>query len=332
MLEVLNSPEIQRLSLVIGALLAVQYKDRYGVIPGGIIIPGFLIAQFLYSPIWCFTLIALTFPIGWSYQHILHRPDYKRRTPMYILAVLSLVITSLIALAFIHLGWFSPSLDTLSGMLIPAILSYTCTRQKAGKVFKGTILVTLLTAAIVFLIYAVSTYGFNLNLDLIRPFEQGKDTLELKYPLFQFGCTLLAGYLIYRIWNVRSGGYMITPIVAGLLIQPFSALMFLLGCGLTYGLTRMICELTLTIGLKRYVLALWISTIFVWVSEIALIRLDSTVLPFQGSDTFAIIAIMSYANDAILYAKKNIFIYMAITLIMALITLLISHLLARIFI
>lgn len=330
--EALNSPEIHRLSLVIGAFLAVKYKDRYGVIPGGIIIPGCLITLFLSAPIWCLTLIALTFPIFWIYQRFLNRADYKRRTPMYILSVLSLASTCLIALIYTQLGWLSLSLDNLLGMLIPAIISYTCTRQKMGKVLQGILFVTLLTAAIVLLIYTIGTYGLNLNFDLIRPFEQGKDTLELAYPVFQFGWALIAGYLIYHFRDVRSGGYMITPIAAGLLTQPLSAVMFLLGCGLTYGLTRGICELTLTIGLKRYVLALFISTIFVWVSEIAFMQLDSTVLPFQGSDTFVIVAIMSYANDGILYAKKNIFITMAIAICIAFITLLFSHFLSSIFI
>ncbi len=332
MLDVLNSFEISRLSLVIGAFIAVKYKDNYGVIPGGIIIPGFLITLFLISPIWCLTLIALTFPVYWIYNRWLNRTDYKRRTPMYILSVLSLAIASLTAMVYVQIGWLSLSLDALSGMLVPAIISYTCIRQKMVKVLKGTILVTLLTAAIVLIVYTVGTYSLNLNFDMLQPFYQGKDSFDLKYPLLQFYSALIAGYLVYRFKDVRSGGYMITPIAAVLLINPLSAFMFLLGCFATYSLTRLICQSTLTIGLKRYVLTLFISTLFVWLTEILFIQFDSTVLPFRGSNTFVIIAMMSYANDGILYAKKHVFIYMAIMLFIALINLLISHFISNILI
>lgn len=332
MLDVLNSPEIHRLSLVIGAFIAVNYKEKYGVIPSGIIIPGFLITLFLISPIWCLTLIALTFPVFWVYKRFLNRTDYKLRTPMYILSVLSLAIASLTAFVYVQFGWLSLSLDTLSGGLVPAIISYTCIRQKMVEVLKGTALVTVLTTAIIFMVYAVGTYGLNLNFDTIQPFYQGKDTFELKYSLLQFYSALITGYLIYRFMDVRSGGYMITPIAASLLINPLSAAMFLLGCFVTYGLTQVIYQLTLIIGLKRYVLALFISTVFVWFTEIIFIQLDSTVMPFRGSNTFVIIAMMSYANDAILYAKKNVYVFMTITLGIALVTLLISHILSNVFI
>jgi hypothetical protein len=181
MLNVLNSPEIHRLSLLIGAFLAVKYKDRYGVIPGGIIIPGFLITLFLTSPIWCLTLIALTFPVFWIYKCFLNRTDYKRRTPMYILSVLSLAIASLTAMIYVEFGWVSLSLDTLLGGLVPAIISYTCTRQKMLKVLKGTALVTGLTAAIVLMIYIVGAQSLNLH-NTLQPFEQGKDTSILQCP------------------------------------------------------------------------------------------------------------------------------------------------------
>lgn len=98
MLESFNSPEVCRLSLAIGAFVAVKYKDNYGIIPGGIIVPGFIIALWLISPLWCATVVALAFPVYWLYQKFLARTGYKRRTPMYLLATLSLAIANLVAL------------------------------------------------------------------------------------------------------------------------------------------------------------------------------------------------------------------------------------------
>jgi hypothetical protein len=131
MFESLNSPEIDRLALAIGAFVAVQYKDKYGVIPGGIIVPGFIIILFLKSPLWCLTVLLLSFPIYYIYKSFLERTDFKRRTPMYILAALSLTISNLIAFIYIQLEWLTLSLDDLSGTLLPAVITFTFTNLAA---------------------------------------------------------------------------------------------------------------------------------------------------------------------------------------------------------
>ncbi|MBD2014354.1 hypothetical protein H6F96_10260 [Microcoleus sp. FACHB-53] len=68
MFELPNTPEIHRLALNIGAFVAIAYKDRYGVIPGGVIVPGFIIVLFLLSPIWCITSLALSFAVYFIYS------------------------------------------------------------------------------------------------------------------------------------------------------------------------------------------------------------------------------------------------------------------------
>lgn len=325
MLESLTSPEICRLALVIGAFVAVKYKDKYGVIPGGIVVPGFIITLFLISPIWCLTVIALAFLVYWVYQKFFARTGYKRRTPMYLLATLSLAIANLVALIYIQMGWLSFSLDSLSGTLLPAVIAFTFTKQKMVRVVKGIVITTLITAIIVGTIYGIGSTYFHLDFDLLRPIYAGKEILQIKYPLFQFYLALAVGYIIYRSQDVRSGGYMIAPVAVALLTQPISAVAFLLGCFTVYWLTKIICQFTFLIGLKRYALVLVISTIFVWLIELLFARLDSTILPFQGSNIFVIIAMMSYINDYILYTDKKIGNCFAISIMAAFIVALISN-------
>ena len=332
MLESLKSPEICRLSLAIGAFVAVKYKDNYGIIPGGIIVPGFIIALMLISPLWCGTVVALAFPVYWLYQKFLARTGYKRRTPMYLLATLSLAIANLVALIYIQLGWFVPSLDNLSGTMLPAVIAFTFTKQKPSKVVRGIVFTTLITAAIVVAIYGIASTYLNLNFDTLRPIYAGKATLQIKYPLVQFYVALAVGYFIYRSQDVRSGGYMVAPVAAALLIQPVSAIAFLLGCVLVYLLTQKICQFTLLIGLKRYALVLLLSTSYIWLIELLFIYFDSTILPFQGSNLFAIIAMLSCVNDRILYANKNIEFCILITLITSLFSIFIAELAAIVFI
>ena len=317
MLTSLNTPEIYRLALIMGAFVSIQYKEKYGVIPGGIMVPGFLIVLFLVSPIWCLTALVLSFPVYSIYKRFLEQTSYKRRTPMYILGSLSLAIANLVEFIYIHLGLLSPSIDNIYGTLIPGIVAFNFLKQKRDKVFKGIIITTLLTALILSLIYLIFSRFLQVDFNTLQPLSSGLESLDLKLPLLQFYLTMAVGYLIYRFRDIRSGGYLVAPVVASMLTQPVSAVMFLLGCFVVYFATKLICELTLIVGLKRYTLVLFLTTAYVWGVELLVAHLDPTILPFQGSYFFVILAMLSYVNDAILYAHKNVFPYLILTVIIS---------------
>jgi hypothetical protein len=328
-MESLNTQELQRLALLVGAIVAANYKNIYGVTPGGIIVPGVLIVLFLISPIWCLTVIALSFLVHWLYQQFLKKPDYKRRTPMYVLSALSLGIAHPLSLAYSELGLMTPTLDSFSGALVPAILAYTWTRQKVKLVSQAILTTTLISVAILVLIYLTGTTFLGLEFDTIEDMVRGKSTLGLRYPLIQLYVMLGVGYWIYRRANIRSGGYVIAPAAAALLVNPVSAVLFLMGCVVVYFATKAICEATLTVGLNRYALALCLSTIFVWGVELILLELDSTILPFQGSSVLVIIAMLSFVNDSILYGHKNVYTYMGASLLIAIALAFVSEAVAR---
>ncbi|MGK7873665.1 MAG: poly-gamma-glutamate biosynthesis protein PgsC/CapC [Xenococcaceae cyanobacterium] len=332
MFESLNTTEITRLALVIGAFVALTYRNKYGVIPGGVIVPGLIIILFLISPIWCLTILALSFLVYFIYDYFLKKADYKRRTPMYILSALSLTIVYLLAPLYIQLGWLEPYLDSLSGGLMPAIIAFTWTKQKMSKVIKGILVTTAFTAIILTIIYIIGFYFLKLDFDTIRPVYAGKEYIAFQYPLIQFYIVLAIGYLIYRHKNIRSGGYLVAPAAALLMIHPLSAVLFIIGCFLIYYLTQLICKLSLTIGLNRYGLALFLSAMYTWSIEMLFLHLDTTILPFQGSNILAIIVMMSYVNDAILYQKNGGLRYMALLLILAIISLQMMDFFSKVFI
>ena len=317
MFEDLNTPEIHRLALLIGTFAAIGYKNITGVNPGGVIVPGFIIILFLTSPIWCISILALSFFVYFIYKRYFDQTGYKRRTPMYIMSTISLAIANLVALSYIQFGWLAPSLDNLYGTLLPAVIAFTFTKQKIDKVVQGIAIATLITTVALALVYLIGSNLFNIDFDTLRPLYAGKETLEFKFPIIQFYVAIAVGYVFYRYKDVRSGGYMVAPVAAALLIYPLSAVIFLLGCLIVYFIAKQICALTLIVGLNRYALALFLSTMFVWSVEVIFLNLDSTILPFKGSNIFVIIAIMSYANDGILYAKNNVLVYMMATIIVA---------------
>ena len=325
MFELPNTPEIHRLALTIGAFVAIAYRDRYGVIPGGVIVPGFIITLFLLSPIWCITSLALSFSVYFIYKRFLQQTSYKRRTPMYILAFLSLAIANSVAIIYIKLGWLYPSLDSLSGTLLPAVIAFTLTKQKLNKVIRAIVFTTLVTLAILIIIYLIGSSLFQIDFDTLRAYYPTQEILRFDYHLFQFYVALGVGYLIYRFKDVRSGGYMVAPVAAALLVKPISGVLFLIGCITVYLVVQTLCQFTLLIGLKRYAVALFFSTLFIWVTELIFINLGFNILPFQGGNLFVIVAMMSYVNDSILYANKKVIIYMILTISTALIIFFVAH-------
>ncbi len=317
MLELLNTPEIQRIALIVGAIVAIYYKNTYNITPGGIIIPGVSIVLFLMSPIWYLTVILLSFLVYWIYNRFLKKANYKRRTPMYVLSALSIGMAHPIWIAYSQLGFLDPTLDSLSGSLFPGIIAFTCTRQKIGAVFRGLLITTAITGTIVVAIYAIGNNILGLEFNTLQEVFRGKERLRIEFPLIQFYVVLAIGYWFYRRAQIRPGGYIVAPAAAELLIEPVSAVIFLTGCFVVYFTTKAICEASLSVGLNRYSLALCLSTIFVWGTELIVIHIDSTILLFQGSSFLSIIAMLSYVNDGILYGHKNVYLYMIASIAIA---------------
>lgn len=311
----INTPEIQRLSLIIGAFAAVEYKDQKGVIPGGMIVPGFLVILAMISPLWLLADLACAYLIHQLYTRFLQRIDYKRRTPMYILALLSLAITYPVALLYMHLGLLPSSLDSLSGTMIPAVIAFTFTRQGVARVSRAMAITSLATAVITALVVGLGSALLKINFNTINAYYQDSTSLHFQARVIQFALCLLIGFAIYRRTEMRTGGYMVAPIAAGLLLQPLSATVFLLGCCLVYLAMRVLSRFSLVIGLRRYVIGLLYSIAYVWGVELLFIQLGSQQLPFQGNHLFVIIAIMSYANDCILHPPLKVMGWMLLLIL-----------------
>lgn len=321
----LNTPEIQRLVLSIGSCCALAYKDRFGIIPGGIIVPGFLLILLLLSPLWAMAAVLLSFIIYFIYRNWLDRVDYKRRTQMYILATLSVLLSYPVALAYMAAGILPTSIDSLSGTLIPGVIALNFNRQGVIPVGRAIVIATLVTACLAAVILVIGVTIFQLDFDALRPYYPSYGVVRFHGRVLLFLISLVTGFLIYRRTHLRAGGYMVAPIAAALLLQPLSALMFGIGCILVYFIIALLARWSLIIGLKRYVLALLYSMAYVWGMEIAFIHLGFTSLPFQGNHLLVIIAMMSYANDCILYDARRVLPWIILLLLVVVVALLITR-------
>jgi Capsule biosynthesis CapC len=304
MFESLNTSEITRLALLIGAYSALHYKTTEGVIPGGIIVPGLMVVTLIFSPIWGMSLIGLAFVLYAFYERYLKQSS-KPRTPMYILAMMSLVLAYPIAILYDNLGWMRFSEDGLTGSLLPAIIAFSWTKQDRFKVLKGIGITTLFTGGMVATIYWVGWSWLDLDFNIVHPAYADRVDIEFNYPLVQLGLILLLGYWIYQKSSVRSGGYIVLPAAAALLMEPVSAITFSVGCLFVGGLSWLICRYSLIIGLNRYGLVLFLSVVYVWGVELLLLILNPTVVPFRGLNLLVVIAMITLVNDSLLYWKKG---------------------------
>lgn len=325
---ILNTPEIQRLSLIIGAFAAVHYKDSKGVIPGGMIVPGFLVILGFLSPLWLLAVLGCAYLIYAIYTRFLKRIDYKRRTPMYVLALLSLIITYPVALVFMELGILPSSLDSLSGTMIPAVIATTFTRQGLARVSRAMLITSLTTALLTGLIVIVGSTYLGMDFNVLNAYYQDVKSLHFQARVIQFILCLLVSFAIYRHTEMRAGGYMVAPIAAGLLLQPLSAVVFVGGCLLVYLAMRLLSRFSLVIGLRRYVIGLLYSIAYVWGMELLFIQLGSQQLPFQGNHLFVIIAIMSYANDCILHRPAKVMGWMLLLIVVMMLCLMATQTIA----
>jgi hypothetical protein len=327
----LSTPEIQRLSMAVGALTAMAWKDRQGVIPGGIVVPGFLVNALLLSAPWCLAILLLSVTTQAIYRRWLERVDHQRRQPMYILGILSLLLSTPIAWLLIQAGLLPSALDSITGTFLPGVIAFNVHRQGVKRVMGGVVAVTAITALITGLLVWIGATLLQLDFDQLNRYYLHVENLRLRAQLPQFLVAMLVGSLLYRRTGMRPGGYMVAPIAAALLLEPLSAGLFVMGClGVETGI-RSLMHHSLIIGLQRYVAALLLSIGYVWGMELIFIQLGMEALPFQGNHLLVIIAILSYANDAVLEGVWRVLPWMMVMLGSSLLTLLLTQQLLALF-
>lgn len=311
--------------MAIGALVAMAWKDRRGVIPGGVVVPGFLVNALVLSPAWGLAILLISGITQAIYQRWLQRTEYQRRQPMYILGSLSLLLSTPVAWLLIQAGLLPASIDSITGTFLPGVIAFNLHHQGLKPVMGGLLAVTAITALSTGLLVWLGTTMLNLDFDQLSHYYLHADRLKLRVQLLQFLVALFVGYLLYRRTGMRPGGYMVAPIAAALLLEPLSAGLFVFGClGVETGI-RWLMRHSLIIGLQRYVAALLLSIGYVWGMELIFIQLGMEVLPFQGNHLLVIIAILSYANDAVLEGVWRVLPWMMVMLGTSLLSLLLAQ-------
>ena len=287
-----GSIELARIVFLVGAVLALLYKKRYGTTPGGIIVPGVL-AGTLFGSFEAFLLTMASSFLCWLiYKHLIAKLALSNRWTSLVCISISVAV-GLILLKISDSQVVFDQEVLLTSLVTPGLITISAKKYGLGKTFSATLLVTAATAAIGLALSYVIPYqqltSMSVQLATYMP-------LSLTSPLIVLPISLIMSILAYYRFGIRSGGYLIAPFLAVVLFSsPIQALLMFTGVACSYLAIKLIQKYTLVIGLERFVLSLFCGYFIVTLIDYVAIYIG--IPGYRPSPLIIIIAIAVLTND-----------------------------------
>lgn len=293
-----HSLDLSRLVYLIGAVIAVLYKRKTGITPGGIIVPAYLAFLLDESLVWFISSIAITLLTFLIFKYALANRALSKHWAVFSNIAISTSIVLL--LKFVVFKNSNVSDLFMFGFSVPGLIAANATRYGLAKVSFGALLVTAFTVLSGYILALTIPYGISTKLST----QLGAyDHLVIHRPLVLLPLSLLcAAYITYQ-YGLRPGGFVLACFVAALLPgSPLQFLLFLLGTVAGYFLVSLIIKHSLTMGLERFVLCMFISTLFVTISDLLAVRFG--LQSYLVSSMALVVAMGVIINDLCLQMKK----------------------------
>lgn len=297
-----NSLELTRIVVLIGAVLALLYKKKLGITPGGIIVPGTLAYILSYSTFLFFVTIMLGIVYYYIHKFTIDRYAISRQMTTLLMMSMSVcfgLVTSYL-LQVNHL--LSYEMFALN-LITPGLIALSAIKYKITEVLLGALSVTFVTLAIGMALAFVLPVGMltQLTVSLGGYTELGLDNPYVFLPL-----SMLVTALMYFRFGVRSGGYLISPyIVAVIFSSPMQGLMLLLAIAASYAIVKTVQKYSLLIGLERFVFCLFVGYIFATVMD--LVASHITIPGYRVAPLILMSAIAVVTNDLTLHPLSKSF-------------------------
>lgn len=301
MAEYAFTPDVVRVTLVVGVVLSMILYERVQLTTGGAIVPSYL-AMAVYRP----AAVAVTLAVGYATYLIVHRwigrtviLYGRRRFEVEVLVGLALILcTTLIAA---RAGQLDPMWYGLAGIgfLVPGILAHDMGRQRPGR----TVAVTLATAGL--LVIFMRAYSAVVG---ILPGAKGTDVVGLAsvlgYPrellVIAVASSVLMGMFVYARLGLRSGGF-ITGAYLALVSPRWWDLAFTVGVAVVVFLVvvRVLMPRMLIFGRRKLATMILVSGLVAWSAEAALIGWSNgDYVPWRGLTIATLMVPALLANDA----------------------------------
>jgi len=296
----LSSIDLVRLVFLIGAVLALIYKKKIGVTPGGIIVPGVLTGMLFTSFLaFLITLAAALLCYG-LYRVTLGRYALSKRWSALVLISVS-VAFSLAATAVVEFTHFMSHEIIAFSMVVPGLIAISANKYGVRKVLTGTLAVTAACYLVAWALILTLPYGL-LSYTTV---ELGQyQQLSLTNPYIALPISLVSAIVLYYKFGIRSGGYLVAPFIAAVTFSsPMQALMLAVGVALSTVLVRLALRYTLIIGLERFVFSLVCG--YVVVSLMDMLAIHFTIVGYRPTPLVLIVAVAVLTNDLSLQSIRG---------------------------
>lgn len=304
-IQQLNGFEFSNLTLVVGVLVATAVLRTTGINPGGILAAAFLILAAVNSIWWAMALPFVGILIALVYKRFFSH-IYLGRQPLFIMAAMSVVIMSLIGLVMQQYGLVDSGDYTFPlGIILPAILASTITKQGISQTFVYTLIATSITVAVIGIIYA-SGLALGHDFHAIDRLIDGRESLQFGLSALLSLVSVAIGFTIYKIRKVKSAGYIMLPFLATLCIVSPRNFALVIGLAIiAYAATSLMRRYSLMLGVGRYSFVLVLAVALVWAVEYYILHHSSTFSPFMGTSIFAALAIAVLVNEHSIYGVRR---------------------------
>lgn len=312
-MSIFESIELTRITFLIGIVLALLFRKRFGFNAGGIVAPGFL-AITLSSSLWLFLVtFGMSFVVYYLYMATFDKKALRGRYSVLIKMVYSIL---LMAISTWFLGLFFDVSGELIGYVAPGLIAASYRKYEVKNVAIGTLLVT------------AATYLLGLLLGIILPDQYltyiktqseslGLTPFELEHRLIHFVFALIVGIATYHFSKARIGGLIILPMIGALLLDPLNFIIFAALVVVILMIVKFVQSFSHLIGLERFAFATVISVILVWIVELSLLSLNVGFSPLLLSALYLPVAVGVWVNDLSIQGVKKSIIPFSIAAVLA---------------
>ncbi len=295
-----SSIDLTRIIFLLGAVLALVYKKKFGVTPGGIIVPGTLTGM-LFASFTAFLIVLVSAAVCFLlYKYTFGRYALTKRWASLITVSIS-VCLGLLAMGIVEVTHVFSQELLLFTLVVPGLLAISAQKYGPSRVLIGALSVT----AVCYLAGWALVLSLPYDLLTSMTVQLGKYTqLSLVNPYVVLPVSLITAILVYYKFGIRGGGYLIMPFVASVAFSsPIQALLLMVGVALSYLAVKMALKFTLMIGLERFVFSLFCGYIMVTLIDILAINIE--IAGYRPAPLVLIIAIAVLTNDLSLQSLKT---------------------------
>lgn len=293
------SVDLARIVFLIGALLAMLYKKRLGVTPGGIIVPAFLALLLDQSVAWFAGILAVALATRYIYKLAFESFALSKKWMIFTNISISALLVVVLQILFLDT---LPSVEAATfGFVIPGLISANSVRYGLGKVMQATLLVTAGAFAAGVALAELLPFGWSTYLTSQL---SGFAPLKMTHPQIYLPAGLVVTGLTLWQFGTRTGDYLLAPFLAVLaMVAPLQMAMFALGVALSYLIVQLAVKYSLIAGLERFMLCLFTSAFMVSLTDLLAVRLDLT--GYRSTGVLLMVAMGVIVNDLCLQRRKG---------------------------